>query len=1170
MRKFAPLSQRISCRVLKTVRENWLGHTLCVGLFLLLLSPSPLMGQSTPVEFGQNRVQHREFRWQIYPTDNFEVYFPNGGQEIGNYVVQTVEDRFEEVVDYLDYRLPQKINLMVFPTPSDLAQTNIGIKQETTFTGESRVMDYTIFVDYNGSIDELDTDIRRGITQLLLERMLFGSDFQEFIQNAVKAELPKWYIEGLTEYIAQGWSMADEGRLRDGILTGAFSDMTKLDDPSLAFVTRAFLWDVERDLGKESLSNLIYLTRVSHSFEQGIQLVRGVDLNTGFKDWYTRCKAQYQEEIQYFDQSIPSENEVELILPKNGFNHQPIISPDGSLVAVVNDLEGRRRVYLYALEDGSRRRVFSKGFRTDNLLPDRHMPLITFAPDNTLDLIHRKRDKIFWQSYDVERGRWEKMEFKGVQNIYDFRYVGANEVLMSVMQNGQSNILSYNTRQTRRKLITNDFYDDLNPIAGTYKGQEAILFASNRPNDTLLNGRLDSLLPQKKLDVFMIRPNHPEAWQLIQLTHTHDLDEFPVAFLSDSSFLVSSDVQGIRQFHEVIIKEKEVQHHTEYIYHPIGAPDNKDSVVNYAHLDVDLLLDPVTYVIIDSNNLSTTKPYGVSRPVSQYQDFLQAFDVQPMLNPMTGDKELTGSGIIYSEGRQQLIPFSIQQPTASANPASQNYRTPAIIEYFKRLPSRVVSEDQEDVLQEDSIPSSPPILYQSRFDFMEMDSANYSLQLSSGFPNQGAGEESPFEVHRKRNYSSTFMTESVSASLDNSLLYNTYQPFNPGSPVFDVPGINGLLTIGITDLMEDHKIYGGVRLPTDFQTRQNEMFATYEALKKRMDHQYTYYRKSLQEEVVFTSPFGDEAGILNTRSNYVEYAMKYALDVRNSIRLRIGFRNDRFVPKSLDVLAAYGTITSDNYVISKLEYCYDASRDVIPNIKHGLRAVAFFEAHKEVPVRLDTIFGSREVKFPQFNNDILFVWGFDARHYQPIWRTITWANRLAYSSSVGSQKLIYYLGGSQGILFPQFNQQTPINTDNGYVYQALASSMRGFQQNIRNGNSFMVLNSEFRVPIFSSFSRKIPNSPLLRNLQVLAFCDIGSAWEGPSPFGKDNPLYQQTLTNAVSEVRLDINKFPVVVGYGFGLRANAFGYFMRADFARGWDSGEHLPLRFQLSLGYDF
>ena len=87
---------------------------------------------------------------------------------------------------------------------------------------------------------------------------------------------------------------------------------------------------------------------------------------------------------------------------------------------------------------------------------------------------------------------------------------------------------------------------------------------------------------------------------------------------------------------------------------------------------------------------------------------------------------------------------------------------------------------------------------------------------------------------------------------------------------------------------------------------------------------------------------------------------KYALDVRNSIRLRIGFRNDRFIPKSLDVLAAYGTITSDNYVISKLEYCYDASRDVIPNIKHGLRAVAFWRL-KCNAARYD--FGNREVKF---------------------------------------------------------------------------------------------------------------------------------------------------------------------------------------------------------------
>ena len=153
---------------------------------------------------------------------------------------------------------------------------------------------------------------------------------------------------------------------------------------------------------------------------------------------------------------------------------------------------------------------------------------------------------------------------------------------------------------------------------------------------------------------------------------------------------------------EVIIKKRGPTPY-KYIYHPIGAPENKDSVVNYAHLDVDLLLDPTTYVIIDSNSLSTTKPYGVSRPVSQYQDFLQEFNVQPRLNPMTGDKELTGSGIIYSGGRQQLIHWSVQQGIAMTNSAL-TYRTPSIIEYL-RLPSQDIQDDQEDLLQDDGPPS---------------------------------------------------------------------------------------------------------------------------------------------------------------------------------------------------------------------------------------------------------------------------------------------------------------------------------------------------------------------------------------------------------------------------------------------------------------------------------
>ena len=53
------------------MRGNDQVQTLSIWLIVFFLMPISLFGQSTPVEFGQNRVQYREFRWQIYPTDNF-------------------------------------------------------------------------------------------------------------------------------------------------------------------------------------------------------------------------------------------------------------------------------------------------------------------------------------------------------------------------------------------------------------------------------------------------------------------------------------------------------------------------------------------------------------------------------------------------------------------------------------------------------------------------------------------------------------------------------------------------------------------------------------------------------------------------------------------------------------------------------------------------------------------------------------------------------------------------------------------------------------------------------------------------------------------------------------------------------------------------------------------
>ena len=198
------------------------------------------------------------------------------------------------------------------------------------------------------------------------------------------------------------------------------------------------------------------------------------------------------------------------------------------------------------------------------------------------------------------------------------------------------------------------------------------------------------------------------------------------------------------------------------------------------------------------------------------------------------------------------------------------------------------------------------------------------------------------------------------------------------------------------------------------------------------------------------------------------------------------------------------------------------------------------------------------------------VVGFDARHYQPILRNSILAFRGAGATSFGSDKMLYYVGGTDGWLIPKFNQDIPVANDVNYAFKAVAPNLRGFNHNIRNGRSFMVGSAELRIPIFKYLSRRELKSRFLRNIQAVAFVDVGSAWNGFLPSIDDNPLNTLTLQQEGVEVTLNLERSTFVYGYGFGARINLFGYFIRGDYAWGVESGLTQDPKFYISLGTDF
>ncbi|MEM9991112.1 MAG: BamA/TamA family outer membrane protein, partial [Bacteroidota bacterium] len=193
---------------------------------------------------------------------------------------------------------------------------------------------------------------------------------------------------------------------------------------------------------------------------------------------------------------------------------------------------------------------------------------------------------------------------------------------------------------------------------------------------------------------------------------------------------------------------------------------------------------------------------------------------------------------------------------------------------------------------------------------------------------------------------------------------------------------------------------------------------------------------------------------------------------------------------------------------------------------------------------------------------------FDFRHYQRLDKRSIFAVRMAGATSFGSERILYQLGGVDQWLFPRFNQNIPLPPDENLAFHVPVSNLRGFELNIRNGNSYVLLNNEVRIPVLSYLSKK--NTPFFRNFQLVGFFDAGTAWTGVSPFSEESPLNTSTYASGPVQVRVNYFRDPIVAGYGFGVRTMLFGYFLRID--RGWgiETRTVQDPRWYFSFGTDF
>lgn len=1120
--------------------------------FFLLATSYFAVAQVNAVEFGKNRVQYKKFKWSYYQTKNFNIYYHQNGEELAKFIAQSAEKELPQMESAAEYSLQRRANIVLYNDFAEMQQSNIGlgIDWQNTSAG-TKLVNNKMVVYFEADHEKLRLQVRHGIAQIITENRLFGDDIGEVAGNQALLDLPKWLTGGYISYLAQNWSTELDDEMKSEMLSGDYSKFSKFSFAKPELAGHAFWYYIEEKYKKENVTYLLYLATVYKNLNKACLQV----CKKKFKEVLAEFM-EYQDDKYYKDiakrKPYPKGSYVDGFTINNRldyfrFNVNP--TKRNNSYVVTQFKKGIVRV-IYN-DEYENKTLLKYGIRSYKNEMNPNYPLMAWDPKGTrIAVLYTTEGKLKLFVYDIiNRQKQIKIDLtKEFDQVQDMKYMlNSNTLLLTAVKNGHTDIFTYDIQKEKAKQITNDVYDDLDASFVAFPNKTGIIFSSNRPSPAAKSS--DAVLPSdSKYNIFLITDfgDKPELNQITQLSKLKYGNARSPMQYNESHFTFVSDENGVGNRYAGFFTTKKAGLDTLVLI--------ADQILrNPSVKEVDSTLKAYRKTDVDSVAVvSITEDSAYTFPLTNYQSTLAETRIAGDNNQVSEVTRQSDDKVLY---KLKIDEMTLRRRNVTAQPT----------EYMKKVMGEY--KDTAAVKKAISAAKKDEDIFQTEFANEKKDSSTAGNEIDVLKPKYDVLKT----IKKFRYKPPKFSVEYGSAGFTTGVLVNRYQPYGGGAGPIQLNSgtpLSGLIRLGTSELMEDVKITGGFKISTNL--KDNEWLMSYQNYKRRLDWGATYYRNVVSVAYgIFDSSGQQQPYPGKIFTNLYQVNLSYPFDRSKSIRLTTGIRSDKQVLSANKNFPP--TVGAEDqktlYSTTRLEYIYDNSMNPAMNIWNGLRYKIYFDYNRQV----------NKVQFA--DGPSTFNLGFDARYYYPIYRNFIWAGRAAGDFSWGNQKLIYYLGGVDGWLMfgnntknngqdRYFNTNNQPAADQNYAFESLTVNMRGFIQNVANGNNAVVINSEFRLPVVSTFFNRTINNSFLNNFQIVQFIDLGTAWNGAySGIKRPIAVYGQVPL----QVKIKAGGIgPFAGGYGFGARSTLLGYFLKYDVA--WPMNVFFkgkPVMY-FSLGLDF
>ncbi|AGA79068.1 hypothetical protein [Echinicola vietnamensis] len=1071
--------------------------------------------------FGKNRIQHHEFDWYFFSSNNFEVYYYGGGRDNARMAIDYLENEFERITQMIGYVAYTKPKIFIYNSREEWLESNLDLEEESySVNGETFFSKLMAEVPYTGDWASFKEELLYRTSKVIIEEMLYGSTIADAFQSNLINSFPEWFIDGTALYLAKGWSLEMDDYVRHYLKGNENPKLHKLNEREAALVGQSIWNFIVQKYGKRYVSSILNLSRINRNEENSISNTLGV----GYKSFAEQWRAYYTmvNEPVFSTFKEPSTENVIAATKKNedGSINDIKFSPDAEHLAYVINNNGKFKVIVRNLSSNNEVTVFKGGTSTDDQEPNFTSPVIAWRDTLNLTIATFKRGLTTLRMRSIDGSSQDKIFLRNITQInsLDFSPNGKNMVL-SAMAGGRTNIYTLNLRGRGRRL-TNDVFDDITPV---FVNDSTIVYASNH-----------TALPDSVLT------RAPDVRELPDYFNLYKLE------LGDSLVTTKLTNMNSKNF--------------------MPRPMNQNFVL---HLS-------------DQSGIYNLMRYGlgseVSSQVSAFNTSVEAFDFSPIINKWAyAYKDGTGSKLVL-ESYPNIDQFTPGTPRIQLNQAKklnerlaerrlEKQQEEETEEKEVEVPRRLAPEVEEP-LTIDSIPPSSNNTGAINVDRLRFEhhsginTENYSFDtvptpIEQREGRLASGKSDILEAFRKQSLKNTvrgprdYMPQVQANSLRTTFVVDPLRGF----------GLN--IEGKMTELLNNHVFQGGIMTPLDFRSG-SDVYFEYQYLKSRIDYRARFDRRALvisegdvtyqryvltKGELGFSYPFTE-----HTRFTVAPFYAKTQYFNLNPDSLVLGSEGPQ---NRFDV----------NYLGGKAELVVDKTRLLGLHMEQGFKGKVGIKHYQGIDE------GDRS-----FSNVYL-----DLRNYQKIHKNITFATKLFAGSFMGNNPQSYLVGGMKNWLFNEFYEPpsnrpepSPVRNrdgvENSNILFAEFVDLRGYDYDEIRGRNVVTFSAELRIPLFSYLSRGNIASNFVKNFQLVGFYDAGSSWDDAAPWERVNDQNTEVINTDGSPFNITLNNFnnPWLQSYGAGLRTVLLNYYVKFDTAwpiRNYEVGDP---RFYVTLGYNF